>query len=202
MSTDWVNDVWAVRSQLTVLTVRLCATGAGVPTVSAVVRFHTTAQLTHPPVLALQPVWGQAFSALVASLPLGNRALALQTSARALDAAPLEILLAPAGFMIGTTTRTGLPMLLSLHDPLRLTRVGLSAELSVVQQLVLRATATGSTVLVHTGRPQAWRPICGEHIVLQDPGWSIRRCRWWCSTVMICRVRRWRSESAATPSCR
>jgi type VII secretion protein EccE len=170
LSSDWVNDVWAVRSRLTVLTVRCSADAGGDTMVSALVRFHTAAPLTHPPVLELRAVPGQALCAVLTSLPLGNRSLALPLSARRLDAAPLEIPLAPAGFMIGTTTRTGLPLLLSLHDPLKLTRVGVSAELSVVQQLVLRATATGSTVLVHTRRPQAWRPICGEAILLEDPG--------------------------------
>ncbi|MBV8348348.1 MAG: type VII secretion protein EccE [Mycolicibacterium sp.] len=170
LNTDWVNDVWAVRSRLTVLTTRLAATASGTVMVSAVVRFHTAQQLTHPPVLALQPVSGQAFAALAASLPLGNRALALQMSARRLDAAPLDIPVTPAGFMIGTTTFGGFPLLLPLADPLRVTRMQLAVELEVVQALMLRATATGATVLVHTTRPEAWAPIRSEHIWLEDPG--------------------------------
>ena len=146
---------------------RLAATASGTVTAGAVVRFHTTAQLTHPPLLTLKPVSGQAFSALVASLPLGNRSVVLQMSTRRLDATALELPLAPAGFMIGTTN-TGFPLLLALHDPLKLTRVGLCAELAVAQSLVLRATATGSTVLVHTSRPELWAPICGEQILLAD----------------------------------
>lgn len=169
LTTDWVNDLWSVRSQLTVLTVRVAADASGAATVAAVVRFHTPQLLTHPPVLTLHPVSGQAFCALTASLPLGNRALAFPMSARHLAAASLDIPLAPAGAMIGTTTRTGFPLLVPLHDPLKVTRVGLSAELSVVQQLVLRATATGSSVLVHTSRPEAWRPICGDHVLLEAP---------------------------------
>ena len=175
LSTDWVNDVWSVRSQLTVLTARLSTGAAGAVMVSGLVRFHTRAQLTHPPVLALQPVSGQAFAALAASLPLGNRSLQLQMSARRLDAAPLDIPLTPAGFMIGTTTATGLPVLLALADPLKVTRVHLGVELAVAQQLVLRATATGATVLVHTNRPQLWQPICDDRIWLQDPGARPRR---------------------------
>jgi type VII secretion protein EccE len=167
LDTDLVNDVWSVRSLLTVLTVRLAATASGTVTAAALVRFHTAAQMTHPPLLTLRPVSGQAFSALLASLPLGDRAVALQMSARRLDAAGLEIPLAPAGFMIGTTN-TGFPLLLALHDPLKLTRVSLCAEPAVAQSLVLRATATGSTVLVHTGHPELWAPICSEHIVLAD----------------------------------
>lgn len=48
----------------------------------AVVRFHTAAPLTHPPLLALRPVAGQAFDALLASLPLANRSLRLQAMQR------------------------------------------------------------------------------------------------------------------------
>jgi hypothetical protein len=88
-------------------------------------------------------------------------------SGRRLDEAGLEIPLAPAGFMIGTTN-AGFPLLLALHDPLKLTRVGLCTELAVAQSLVLRATATGSTVLVHTSRPEMWAPLVSEHILLAD----------------------------------
>lgn len=168
LTTELINDVWSVRSRLTVLTVRLAATGSGTVTAAAVVRFHTAAQLTHPPLLTLKAAPGQAFSALVATLPLGDRSVALQMSCRPLDASGLELPLAPAGLMIGTTS-TGFPLLLALHDPMKLTRVGLCTELAVAQALVLRATATGSTVLVHTSRPEVWAPICGEHIVLADP---------------------------------
>ncbi|OMC13522.1 type VII secretion protein EccE [Mycobacterium sp. SP-6446] len=167
LTTELVNDVWSVRSLLTVLTVRLAATASGSMTAAAIVRFHTAAQATHPPVLTLRSVSGQAFSAVLASLPLGDRSVALQMSARQLEPAGLEMPLAPAGFMIGTT-HTGFPLLLPLHDPLRPTRVGLSVEPGVAQSLVLRATATGSTVLVHTNRPELWAPICSEHIVLAD----------------------------------
>jgi type VII secretion protein EccE len=167
LNTDLINDVWSVRSALTVLTVRLTATTSGAPTVGAVVRFHTAAQMTHPPLLTLKPVLGQSFSALLVSLPLGNRSVELQMSVRPLDSADLELPLAPAGLMIGTTS-TGFPLLLALHDPLKLTRVGLCAEPAVAQSLVLRATATGSTVLVHTSRPELWAPIRSERILLAD----------------------------------
>jgi hypothetical protein len=167
LATDLINDVWSVRSRLTVLTLRLAAGTSGTVSAAAVVRFHTTAQMTHPPLLTLRPVLGQSFSALLASLPLGNRSLALQMSARPLDAGNLEIPLAPAGLMIGTTN-AGFPLLLALHDPLKLTRVGLCAEPAVAQSLVLRATATGSTVLVHTSRPELWAPIRSERILLAD----------------------------------
>jgi type VII secretion protein EccE len=167
LTTDLINDVWSVRSRLTVLTLRLAATASGTVTVGAVVRFHTAAQMTHPPLLTLRPVFGQSFSALLASLPLGNRSVVLQMSIRQLGAGDLELPLAPAGLMIGTTNN-GFPLLLALHDPLKLTRVALCAEPSVAQSLVLRATATGSTVLVHTSRPELWAPIRSERILLAD----------------------------------
>ena len=167
LNTEVINDVWSIRSRLTVLTVRLAATGSRTVTAAAAVRFHTAAQLMHPPLMMLRPVSGQAFSALLASLPLGNRSVALHLSARRLDPTNLELPLAPAGFMIGTTS-TGYPLLLALHDPLKLTRVGLCAELAVAQSLVLRATATGSTALVHTDRPELWAPVRSDHVLLAD----------------------------------
>jgi type VII secretion protein EccE len=167
LNTGLINDVWSVRSALTVLMVRLAASASGTVTAAAAVRFHTPAPMTHPPLLTLRPVWGQSFSALLASLPLGNRSVALQLSPRRLDAVDLEVPLAPAGLMIGTTN-AGFPLLLALHDPLKLTRVGLCAEPAVAQSLVLRATATGSTVLVHTSRPELWAPIRSERILLAD----------------------------------
>jgi hypothetical protein len=150
-----------------VLTVRLAATSAGAVSAAAVVRFHTAAPFTHPPLLTLRPMSGRAFSALLASLPLGNRSVALRMSARRLDGSNLEIPLAPAGFLVGTTA-TGYPLLLALHDPLALTRVGLCAEPVVAQSFILRATATGSTVLVHTDHPELWAPIRSEHVLLGD----------------------------------
>ena len=38
----------------------------------------------------------------------------------------------------------------------------------MAQSLVLRATATGSTVLVHTDQPELWAPIRSEQVMLAD----------------------------------
>lgn len=129
-------------------------------------RFHTAEPLTHPPLLALKPASGQAFSALAASLPLGNRAVELALSPRPLDGRDaLQVPVGPSGFLLGMTV-TGVPLLGQFTDAVRFTRVGIHADDEVVVQLVLRAAATGATVLVHTDRPQVWEPVCGDRITL------------------------------------
>jgi type VII secretion protein EccE len=153
-----LNDLCTVRSTRTVQTIRLTADATGVVSVSAMVRFHTKTALTHPPLLALQSVPGEAFDAVAASLPLGDRALRLQLSPRPLADSGLRIPVGPAGPLFGMT-RTGFPFLMPITDPLRTVRVAVNADLPVVAALLLRASAAGSVVLVHTDRPKRWEPI-------------------------------------------
>lgn len=159
LNTRLLNDVWTVRSKRTVTTVRLTANRAGEVSVGAVVRFHTSAPLAHPPLLALRPVSGQAFDSLLASLPLGNRALRLQLSRRRLDGADLAIPVGPSGPVFGMTV-TGFPFLMPLTDPLRPVRMTIDADIAVVIPLLLRASAAGSVILIHSDRPQLWHPLC------------------------------------------
>ncbi len=163
LNTKMLNDLWTVRAHRTVTTVRLVGDRAGSSHVAALVRFHTNAPLTHPPLLALQPVSGQAFDSLLASLPLGDRALRLEMSPRLLgDGADLKIAVGPSGPMFGMTV-TGVPFLMPLTDPLRATRVSISADLSVVIPLLLRTSAAGAVILIHSDRPDVWRPLCDNH---------------------------------------
>ncbi len=159
LNTRLLNDLATVRSNRTVTTIRLTATRAGEVSVAAVVRFHTAAPLTHPPLLALRPVAGQAFDALLASLPLGNRSLRLQMSRRRLDAAQLRVAVGPTGPMLGMTV-TGFPLLMPLTDALTAVRMTIDADLDVVVPLLLRASAAGEVVLIHTSRPEVWGPLC------------------------------------------
>ncbi|MFA5605848.1 MAG: type VII secretion protein EccE [Leucobacter sp.] len=160
LNTKMLNDLWTVRAHRTVTTVRLFGDPGGRTRVGGLVRFHTDAPLTHPPLLALQPVTGQAFDSLLASLPLGDRALRLQMSPRLLgDGSDLKIPVGPSGSMLGMTV-TGVPMLLPLTDPLRAAKVAISADLSVVIPLLLRASAAGAVILIHSDRPAVWQPLC------------------------------------------
>ncbi|MDQ1318771.1 MAG: hypothetical protein QG655_14 [Actinomycetota bacterium] len=159
LNTRLLDDIATVRSNRTVTTIRLTATRAGEVSVGAVVRFHTPAPLPHPPLLALRPVVGQAFDALLASLPLGNRALRLQMSPRRLGEEGLRIPVGPTGPILGMTV-TGVPFLMPFTDALAATRMTIDADLDVVVPLLLRASAAGEVVLIHTGRPDVWLPLC------------------------------------------
>lgn len=159
LSTRLLNDLATVRSNRTVTTIRVTATRAGEVSVGAVVRFHTAAPLTHPPLLALRPVAGQAFDALLASLPLGNRSLRLQLSQRRLTDGELRIPVGPTGPILGMTV-TGLPFLMPVTDALAASRMTIDADLDVVVPLLLRASAAGEVVLIHTSRPDVWLPLC------------------------------------------
>jgi hypothetical protein len=160
LNTRVLNDVWTVRSDATVTSIRLTADRAGVVAAGAVVRFHTPAPIPHPPLLTLRPVIGQCFDSLLASLPLGDRALRLEVSPRRLsDPAELKVPVGPSGPMLGMTV-TGVPFLMPLTDPLRASKVSLCAPLDTVIPLLLRASAAGAVILIHTDRPQVWQPLC------------------------------------------
>ncbi|CAA0100522.1 type VII secretion protein EccE [Mycolicibacterium sp. GF69] len=159
LTTRVLNDVWTVRSDATVTSIRLTADRAGVVAAGAVVRFHTAAPLPHPPLLTLRPIIGQCFDSLLASLPLGDRALRLEMSPRRLtNPAELKVPVGPSGPMLGMTV-TGVPFLMPLTDPLRASTISVSASLDAVIPLLLRASAAGSVILIHTERPQVWQPL-------------------------------------------
>lgn len=161
LSTRMLNDVWTIRASKAVVLVRITRSAETEELqVGAVVRVHTSAPLTHPPVSSLQTVPGQAFEGLAATLPLGDRSLRLALSTRALTRAPLNVQVGPTGFMHGMAEMSGVPFLLSWTDPLKFVRIGIAADLDVIESLVLRATAAGATAEIHTIRPAQWEPIC------------------------------------------
>ncbi|WP_235615435.1 type VII secretion protein EccE [Mycobacterium avium] len=161
LSTRVLNDVWTIRATKAVVLVRMSRdVETGALLVGALVRVHTPAHLTHPPLSTLQTVPGQAFEALAATLPLGDRSVTLPLSMRPLDSAPLPIQVGPTGFLHGMAELSGVPLLLNWTDPLKFVRVAIAADLDVVEALVLRATSAGATAEIHTVRPALWRPIC------------------------------------------
>ena len=163
LNTRMLNDVWTIRASKAVVLVRITRDSeTGELTVGALVRVHTNAPLTHPPVSTLHRVPGQAFEALSASLPLGDRSVSLALSTRPLERAPLAVQVGPTGFLHGMAELDGVPFLLSWTDPLKFVRIGIAADLDVVEALVLRATSAGATAEIHTVRPAQWQPICDE----------------------------------------
>ena len=163
VSTRVLNDVWTIRATKAVVLVRMTRHAeTGELMVGALVRVHTPAHLTHPPLSTLQTVPGQAFDALAATLPLGDRSVSVPLSMRPLDSAPLPVQVGPTGFLHGMAELSGVPLLLNWTDPLKFVRVAIAADLDVVEALVLRATSAGATAEIHTVRPAPWQPICDD----------------------------------------
>lgn len=161
LSTRVLNDVWTIRATKAVVLVRMTRHAeTGELMVGALVRVHTPAHLTHPPLSTLQTVPGQAFEALAATLPLGDRSLCVPLSMRPLQSAPLPVQVGPTGFLHGMAEWSGVPLLLNWTDPLKFVRVAIAADLDVAEALVLRATSAGATAEIHTVRPTRWQPIC------------------------------------------
>ncbi|KDE96876.1 hypothetical protein Y900_030040 [Mycolicibacterium aromaticivorans JS19b1 = JCM 16368] len=163
LSTRVLNDVWTIRATKAVVLVRMTRhVETGELMVGALVRVHTPAHLTHPPLSTLQTVPGEAFESLAATLPLGDRSLSVPLSMRPLQSAPLPVQVGPTGFLHGMAELSGVPLLLNWTDPLKFVRVAIAADLDVVQALVLRATSAGATAEIHTVRPNRWLPICDD----------------------------------------
>ncbi len=160
LSTRLLNDLWTIRATTTVTMVRLTPGDDGQVSMAAAVRVHTRSPMAHPPLSTAHSTPGQALPALLATLPLGDRAVELSLSST--PAAALQVPIGPTGVMLGMA-RAGVPYLMALTDPLRFTRIAVAADLTVVQSLVLRASAAGAVVLIHTDRPQLWAPICDEY---------------------------------------
>ena len=163
LTTRLLNDLWTIRAKKTVVLLRLSRDHeSGELMVAALLRVHTSTPQNHPPMSTLHSVPGQQFSALLASLPLGERSLDLQLSARWLASPTLEVPVGPSGFLHGMAERAGVPFLMSWTDPQKFIRVAIAASLDVVESLILRATAAGATAEIHTLRAPLWQPICDD----------------------------------------
>lgn len=171
LTSRMLNDVWTIRASKAVVLVRITRDHeTGTLMAGALVRVHTNAPLTHPPLSTLQTVPGQAFEALAATLPLGDRSVSLTLSRRPIDTPPLAVQVGPTGFLHGMAERSGVPLLLSWTDPLKFVRIGIAADLDVVAALVLRATSAGATAEIHTVRPALWRPLCDDVRITMSRG--------------------------------
>lgn len=171
LTTRVLNDLWTIRATKAVVLVRITRDkDTGTLQIGALVRIHTPAPQTHPPLSTLKTIPGQTFEAFSATLPLGDRSVSFPVSARPLASAPLAVQVGPTGFLHGMAELSGVPLLMSWTDPLRFLRVGIAADLDVVEALVLRATSAGATAEIHTDRPGLWRPICDDTRISMSRG--------------------------------
>lgn len=172
LTTRALNDFWTIRAKKTVVVLRLTRDkDSQALMVAALLRVHTTTPQHHPPMSVLHSVAGQSFSAMAASLPLGDRSVQMELSPRPLAGAELQVPVGPSGFLHGMAERAGVPFLMSWTDPQKFIRVAIAADVDVVAALILRASAAGATAEIHTARPQLWKPICdGVRITLGREG--------------------------------
>ncbi|WP_280230195.1 type VII secretion protein EccE [Nocardia cyriacigeorgica] len=160
-----LDDCWAWNSGRTTLVVSL---GKGVEP-RALVRFVGPAVTDSlPDYLRLVP--GRQSTALMATLPGATSVRELPSDETGADILPedllnsLTIAIGPNGQILGAIS--GQPrhtLALALFDPARYNprrrTIDVHAELSVAQQIVLRATVVGADVEIHTARPQRWRQL-------------------------------------------
>jgi ESX secretion system protein EccE len=177
ITTNTLNQMWALRSDAVVQTISLTkkrggAAHAGRGTtsedrawVSALVRVNDPQAPTQPPTLYLNPLPGHQGPAAIRSAPLPRSFDA--TPARPLDASPLELPVGSSGVLIGTTQRGDL-LLLSLTDPDQPTRIALHTGLPYACQLLVRAAAVGERIAIYTDKPARWRQLEQPLIAVVD----------------------------------
>ncbi len=176
ITTNTLNQMWALRSDAVVQTVSLTkrrphrlgerdqGTEGGV-WVSALVRVNDPQEPTQPPTLYLNPLPGNQGPAAIRSAPLPRTFDALP--ARPLDASPLELPVGSSGVLIGTTQRGDL-LLLSLTDPDQATRIALHTGMPYACQLLVRAAAVGERIAIYTDKPARWRQLEQPLIAVVD----------------------------------
>jgi ESX secretion system protein EccE len=168
VTTNTLNQMWALRSDAVVQTVSLTKRrGDGVDGVwvSALVRVNDPQAPTRPPTLYLNQLPGNQGPAAGRSAPLPRRFDAIP--ARPLDAAPLELPVGSSGVLVGTTQRGDL-LLLSLTDPDQATRIALHTGMPYACQLLVRAAAVGERIAIYTDQPARWRQLEQPLIAVVD----------------------------------
>lgn len=168
-----LDDCWTWNRGHTTLVVSLSGEATGP---RALVRY-VGPPLTGSPVDYLRPLSGRQSEALLASLPTPTSIRALPVEEWEDDTAPelladLTVAIGPNGQILGSLT--GQPrhtLALPLYDPARYNprrrTIDVQAALPVAQQIVLRATAVGADVEVHSARPESWRQLVAA---IGDPG--------------------------------
>ncbi|MGZ4577339.1 MAG: type VII secretion protein EccE [Mycobacterium sp.] len=167
ISTNTLNQMWALRSDAVVQTISLTKKRGPHPGVwvSALVRVNDPQAPTRPPTLYLNPLPGDQGPAARRSAPLPRRFDAMP--ARPLDTAPLELPVGSSGVLVGTTQRGDL-LLLSLTDPDQATRIALHTGMPYACQLLVRAAAVGERIAIYTDKPARWRQLEQPLIAVVD----------------------------------
>ncbi|HKV19502.1 MAG TPA: type VII secretion protein EccE [Mycobacterium sp.] len=168
ITTNTLNQMWALRSDAVVQTISLSKRRDGADGrvwVSALVRVNDPQAPTQPPTLYLNPLPGHQGPAAIRSAPLPRSFDALP--ARPLDASPLELPVGSSGVLIGTTQRGDL-LLLSLTDPDQATRIALHTGMPYASQLLVRAAAVGERIAIYTDKPARWRQLEQPLIAVVD----------------------------------
>ncbi|MFE3445412.1 type VII secretion protein EccE [Nocardia sp. NPDC059180] len=161
-----LDDCWSWNSGRTTLVVSL-TTDTGP---RALVRFIGPAVSPKDLPDYLRLISGRQASALLASLPIDLSVDALPADETGSDVADVDqlwdlpIAIGPSGQILGAVS--GQPrhtLALPLFDPARYNprrrSIDVRAQLSVAQQILLRATVVGAEVEIHTSRPQRWRQL-------------------------------------------
>ena len=168
ITTNTLNQMWALRSDAVVQTISLTkkrAHNRRRAWVSALVRLNDPQAPSRPPTLYLNPLPGNQGPAAARSAPLPRQFDAM--AARPLDAAPLELPVGPSGVLVGTTQRGDL-LLLSLTDPDQATRIALHTGMPYACQLLVRAAAVGERIAIYTDTPSRWRQLEQPLIAVVD----------------------------------
>ncbi|MCP9271570.1 type VII secretion protein EccE [Mycolicibacterium arenosum] len=171
LTTEGLAGLWTVPSYSTTLTVSLRPDDAGdAVQIRGLARFDTRGS-RDVALGDLDPLVGQQFSALTASLPLPPPNHPVQRWAFGRGDSPFANLALPAagcGQVIGADAdgRAVAVPLFGRH----VARVEISGTLHLAQQVVLRSLALGARVRVHTERPAQWHAMV-ERVGDQDMLW-------------------------------
>ncbi|MDT5011676.1 MAG: hypothetical protein QOH57_3293, partial [Mycobacterium sp.] len=168
VTTNALNQMWALRSDAVVQTVSLTkdrGPSGGHPQVSALVRLSDPQPPTNPPTLYLNPLPGDAGPAAVRSAPTAREFDRIPT--RPLYAEGLDIPVGSSGVLVGTTLRGDL-LLLALTDPDQSTRISVRASMAYTRQLLIRAAAVGERIAIYTDDPPRWTTLEQPLIAVVD----------------------------------
>lgn len=154
-------QVWAAATLGTSVTIRLRPRPeTGLTDVSATCRFTTRNLPKSAPVAGLVSMRGRQRDSLLTNLPTAITSLDDISPARTMDASALtslELPLSGCGQLLGSDEKgQGVATLVAGTG---VNTVFVAGELYLAQQLIFRAIATGTRVLIHTDRPETWIPL-------------------------------------------
>ncbi|WP_162140711.1 type VII secretion protein EccE [Jongsikchunia kroppenstedtii] len=152
---------WAVPADTTSLTLTLAPASGERITISGLLRHTATGDLPDAGPGAHR-LFGRQRHALAASLPGGPDPVDLPPG-RIVSRSDLGVLsLAPGGCgqLLGAHP-TGAAVFAPIFGPAVAT-VSVTADISLIRQIVVRAIAIGARIVVHTDRPDRWLPLAAS----------------------------------------